>query len=555
MSNNLLNIRTPAQDQAAALKSDFGLENHGLTNLNCIYWNLPAAALYEEVTFRREGQITQQGPVVVNTGKHTSRAAADKFIVREPTSEGHVWWGEYNRPIAADKFAEIFSRMQGFLQGKDIFVQDCYAGAQPEYRLPVRIITEYAWHSMFVRNMFILPQSGGDYRQHIPDFTVLCVPSFKAYEPIDATRTGTFIVLNFDQRLCLIGGTAYAGEIKKSVFTLLNYLLPLQGVMSMHCSANIGPDGDTALFFGLSGTGKTTLSADPSRGLIGDDEHGWSDEGVFNFENGCYAKVIQLSPAAEPQIYSAIHRFGALLENVVYDPVSRQIDLDDDRFTENTRASYPLDYIDNAVPSRQGGHPKNVLMLTCDAQGVMPPIARLSPDQALYHFISGYTSKVAGTEAGVGAQPEITFSTCFGAPFMVHHPWVYADLLKRKVLRYGATCWLINTGWVGGAYGVGKRISIRYTRALLNAALSGALNDAEFYVDPVFGYEVPKSCPGIPDEVLYPSQAWRSEDEYWDRYRQLAARYIGNFKKFAPSCPPELELAGPVAHGTLPVSS
>lgn len=546
MSNNLLNIKTSAQDQARELRSDFGLENHGLTNLNCVYWNLPTEALVEEIVFRREGQIARMGPVVVNTGKHTSRAAADKFIVREPDSEGHVWWGEYNRPISADKFAEIFSRMQGFLQGKDVFVQDCYAGAQADYRLPIRFITEYAWHSLFARNMFLLPPNRDAYRQHVPDFTVICVPSFKAYEPIDATRTGTFIVLSFDQRLCLIGGTAYAGEIKKAIFTVLNYLLPLQGVLSMHCSANVGPDGDTALFFGLSGTGKTTLSADPTRGLIGDDEHGWSDEGIFNFENGCYAKVIRLSPTAEPQIDQAIRRFGAILENVVYDPVTRQIDLDDDRFTENTRASYPLAFIDNAVSSKQGGHPRNVLLLTCDAQGVMPPIARLSPDQALYHFISGYTSKIAGTEAGVGAQPEITFSTCFGAPFMVHHPWVYADLLRRKILRYSVNCWLLNTGWVGGPYGVGKRISIRYTRLLLNAALSGLLDAVEYYTDPVFRFEVPVSCPGLPDDVLYPARAWPDETEYWDRYRQLAARYVGNFRKFADQCPPELAQAGPL---------
>ncbi len=545
MTSNLLNIRTPAQDQAGALKSDFGLANHGLTNLNTVYWNLPAEALYEEIAFRREGQIARMGPVVANTGKHTSRSAADKFIVREADSEGHVWWGEYNRPIGADKFAEIFSRMQGFLQGRDLFVQDCYAGAQAEYRLPIRVITEYAWHSLFARNMFIPPQSHEDYRQHVPDFTLICAPSFKAYEPIDSTRTSTFIVLSLDQRLCVIGGTAYAGEIKKSVFTVLNYLLPLQGVMSMHCSANIGAEGDTALFFGLSGTGKTTLSADPARGLIGDDEHGWSDEGVFNFENGCYAKVIRLSPTAEPQIYSATHRFGTILENVVYNPITRQIDLDDDHLTENTRASYPLEYIENAVSSRMGGHPRNILLLTCDAQGVMPPIARLSPDQALYHFISGYTSKVGGTEAGVGAQPEITFSTCFGAPFMVHHPWVYADLLKRKILRYGADCWLINTGWVGGPYGIGKRISIRHTRGLLNAALSGALNEVPYYTDPVFGFSVPERCPGVPEEVLYPARAWADTAAYWDAYHRLAARFIGNFRKFASACPPELAQAGP----------
>ena len=557
MSNNLLNIKSPAQDQAAELKSDFGLQNHGLTNLNTAYWNLPAEALYEEITFRREGQIGKRGAVIVNTGKHTSRAAADKFIVREPTSENHVWWGEYNRPLSAEKFADLYARMQGFVQGKDLFVQDCFAGAQPDYRLPVRIITEYAWHSLFIRNMLIAPENRDAYRQHVPDFTILCVPSFKAFEPIDGTRSETFIALNLDQRLCLIGGTSYAGEIKKSVFTMLNYLLPLEGVMSMHCSANIGADGDTALFFGLSGTGKTTLSADPSRGLIGDDEHGWSDDGVFNFENGCYAKVIRLSPSAEPEIYAAIGRFGTVLENVVYDPVTRNIDLDDDRNTENTRASYPLDYIDNAVTSKLGGHPNNVLFLTCDAQGVMPPIARLTPDQALYHFISGYTSKVGGTEAGVGLAPEITFSTCFGAPFMVHHPWVYADLLQRKMLRYGSTCWLINTGWVGGAYGIGDRISIKYTRALLNAALTGVLDDVDYYTDPVFGFEVPKSCPGVPEKILFPAQSWSNEGDYWDEYRQLASRFVANFRRYAPECPPEIEQAGPLTsnagHADLPV--
>jgi len=547
--NNLLNIKTPAQDQASSLKSEYGLANHGLTNLNTVYWNLPTEALYEEAVFRREGQIARMGPLVVNSGKHTARAAQDKFIVREPNTEEHIWWGEYNRPISPEQFSEIFNRLQGFVQGRDLFVQDCYVGADPEYRLPIRIITEYAWHSLFARNMFILPQNREEYRLHVPDFTVLCVPSFKAFEPIDGTRTSTFIVLNFDQRLCIIGDTAYGGEIKKSIFTVMNYLLPLQGVLSMHCSANMGRDGGVALFFGLSGTGKTTLSADPNRGLIGDDEHGWSDNGVFNFENGCYAKVIQLSPAAEPQIYAAAHSFGTVLENVVYDPVSRLIDLDDDAITENTRASYPLNYIPNAVEQKMGGHPRHILMLTCDAQGVMPPIARLTPDQALYHFISGYTSKIAGTEVGLGREPEITFSTCFGAPFMVHNPMVYADLLKRKILRHGATCWLINTGWVGGPYGVGKRISIHHTRALLTAVLNGDLMGVEYYIDPIFGFEVPKTCPGVPESVLYPAQSWPNQEDYWDKYSQLASRYIDNFRKFAADCPPEVREAGPKLSG------
>ncbi|MCK4693869.1 MAG: phosphoenolpyruvate carboxykinase (ATP), partial [Anaerolineales bacterium] len=380
----------------------------------------------------------------------------------------------------------------------------------------------------------------------VPQFTVLCVPSFRAFQPIDGTRTTTFIVINFDQKLCIIGESAYGGEIKKSIFTVLNFLLPQEGVMPMHCSANIGDEGDVALFFGLSGTGKTTLSADPSRRLIGDDEHGWSDRGVFNFEAGCYAKVILLSPTAEPQIYACTQRFGTILENVIIDPVTRLIDLDDDEITENTRASYPLDYIENAVPEKMAGHPRNIVLLTCDASGVMPPIARLNPNQALYQFISGYTAKVGGTEVGLGEEPEITFSTCFGAPFMVHHPSHYAELLRRKIERYEVNCWLLNTGWVGGTYGVGKRISINYTRAMLKAALTGTLLDQEFVTDPIFRFEVPRSCDGVPSEVLDPSSAWPSQEEYMGKYRQLAMRFIDNFKKFASDCPPEVIEAGPV---------
>ena len=543
--NNLLKIQTPAQAQAAVLKSDFGLANHGLSNQNAVYWNLPPEALYEEIAFRGEGRIAHQGPVVVNTAPHTSRAAADKFIVREPASEEHVWWGEYNRPFAAEKFDELFARLQGFLQGRDLFVQDCYVGADPDYRVQIRIVTEYAWHSLFARNMFLVPETAEQYRRHVPDFTVICAPSFRAIPSVDATRADTFIGMSFDKGLGLIGSTAYAGEIKKTIFTLLNYLLPLQGVMPMHCSANVGEGGEAAVFFGLSGTGKTTLSADPARRLIGDDEHGWSDNGVFNFEAGCYAKVIQLSPTAEPQIYAATRRFGTVLENVVFDPVTRKIDLDDDQITENTRASYPLEFIGNALPEKMAGHPRNVVLLTCDASGVLPPIARLSPAQALYQFISGYTAKVAGTEAGAREEPEITFSTCFGAPFMVHNPAVYADLLRRTIERHGATPWLLNTGWVGGAYGVGKRISIGYTRAILSAALSGALAEVEYVQDPVFGFQVPKTCPGVPAEVLDPASAWPSRKAYLDKYRQLAGRFIDNFRKFAAEAPADVAAAGP----------
>ncbi len=543
--NNLLNIKTPAEGEAKALKSDYGLDNHGIFNLRMSYWNLPTEALYEEIAFRGEGRITRLGPVVAFTGKHTARSASDKYIVREPSTEEHIWWGQYNKPFPPDKFDGLYNRLLGFMQGRDMFVQDCYVGADSQYQMPIRVITEKAWHAMFARNMFILPETNEDYRRHVPDFTVIAVPSFKAIPQIDATASETFIILNFARRICIIGNTAYAGEIKKSVFTIMNYLMPLQGVMSMHSSANIGDDGNSAIFFGLSGTGKTTLSADPKRRLIGDDEHGWSDEGVFNYEGGCYAKVIRLSESAEPEIYATTSMFGTVLENVVFDNVTRTIDLNDETVTENTRASYPLDYIANAVPEKKGGHPKNIILLTCDASGVMPPISRLSPDQAIYQFISGYTSKIAGTEVGLGKEPELTFSTCFGAPFMVHHPMFYADILRRKIVNHGVNCWLLNTGWIGGAFGVGKRISIGYTRTLLNAALNGALVKSKFVTDPVFGFQVPTNCEGVPANILDPSGSWPSKDEYMKKYRQLAMRFVENFKKFEPGCPPEIISAGP----------
>jgi phosphoenolpyruvate carboxykinase (ATP) len=543
--NNILDIKSPAEGQAAALRSDFGLENHGLVDLNRVYWNLPTEALYEEAVFRSEGKITLHGALVVNTGKHTARAANDKFVTREPDSEEHVWWGQYNRPYSPEKFHDLLMRVQGYLQGRDVFIQDCFCGADENYRLPVRILTESAWHSMFARNMFITPKTNEECRRHVPEFTVIAAPGFKAFPQMDGTPSPTVIAINFAQRLCIIGGSGYAGEIKKSVFTIMNYLLPLQGVMTMHCAANRGAQGDTALFFGLSGTGKTTLSADPKRGLIGDDEHGWSDDGIFNFEAGCYAKVIALSPSAEPQIYAATRRFGTILENVGFDPVTRLIDLDDGSRTENTRASYPLEFIDNAVPEKAGPHPKNIVFLTCDASGVMPPIAKLSVPQALYHFISGYTSKIAGTEIGLGAEPEITFSTCFGGPFMVHRPAFYAEVLRRKIERHEVNCWLLNTGWVGGPYGVGKRISIKYTRTMLNATLDGKLLDVDYFTDPVFGFQVPRSCPEIPDGVMNPAAAWPNQDAYMKRYKGLASRFIDNFKKFSDDCPEDVKAAGP----------
>lgn len=545
--NNLLNIKTPAEGIAQLRKADFNLSNHGAANLRLAYWNLPTEALVEEAVFRGEGSLVAGGPFVANTGKHTARSANDKFVVREADSEGHIWWGVYNRPFETGKFEALYGRMLGFLQGRDVFVQDVYAGSDENYRLPVRLVTEHAWHSHFVRNMLQVPGSLEEYKRFVPEFTIVALPSFKSGPAVDNTASDTFICLSFAKKLAIIGNSAYAGEIKKSVFTILNYLLPLQGVLSMHCSANVNPadPDDVALFFGLSGTGKTTLSADPSRRLIGDDEHGWSDEGVFNIEAGCYAKVIGLSESAEPEIHATTRRFGTVLENVVFDPVSRLIDLDDDSLTENTRASYPLEFINNAVPEKKAGHPKNVILLTCDASGVMPPIARLSPNQALYQFISGYTSKVAGTEVGLRDEPEITFSACFGGPFMVHHPYKYADMLKHKIQRHGVTCWLVNTGWVGGPYGVGKRISIRYTRALLNAALNGVLQDVEYFQDPVFGFEVPRHCPEVPDSVLQPWSSWPSRGEYDKRYKDLAARFIENFRKFEDGTPREVVEAGP----------
>lgn len=544
---NLLNIKTPAEGIAQARKSDFNLSNHGVGNLRLAYWNLSMEALYEEAVFRGEGVTSSGGAFVAHTGKHTGRSANDKFTVRHADSENHIWWGTYNKPFDSEKFEGLYTRLLGYYQSKDLFVQDVYVGADENYRMPIRFITEYAWHSMFIRNMFIPPQTLEEYKRFVPEFTVVSAPGYKASPSVDGTAGETFIVLNYERKLAVIGNTAYAGEMKKSIFTLLNYLLPLQGVMSMHCSANVSPDdpNDVALFFGLSGTGKTTLSADPKRRLIGDDEHGWSDDGVFNYEGGCYAKVIGLSETAEPQIYATTKMFGTILENVPYDPITRKIDLNDESITENTRASYPLEFIANAVPEKKAGHPKNIIFLTCDANGVMPPIAKLTTPQAMYQFISGYTAKLAGTEAGLGKEPSITFSACFGGPFMVHHPSRYAELLRNKIERYNVKCWLVNTGWVGGPYGVGKRISIKHTRALLSAALNGKLADVKFKKDPIFGFEVPLTCPDVPDDVLDPSASWGDKAEYDRRYKDLASRFIQNFAKFTDETSQDVIEAGP----------
>ena len=526
--------------------SSYGLDNHGIENLRQVYWNLTTAELYEHAVRREEGAIAHLGPLVVNTGQHTGRSPNDKFVVREPASEKHVWWGAVNRPFEREKFDRLLGRVHSYLEGRDLYVQDCFAGADPEYRVPIRVITELAWHSLFARNMFVRPDWGA-VGGHVPEFTVINVANFEADPEVDGTKSPTFILMDFGRRLILIGGTSYAGETKKSIFTLLNYLLPLRGVLSMHCSANMGAAGDTAIFFGLSGTGKTTLSADPERRLIGDDEHGWSDRGVFNFEGGCYAKVINLSAEAEPEIYACTRRFGTVIENVVMDPVTRRLDLSDGSLTENTRAGYPLSHISNHVPSGLGGHPRNIIMLTADAFGVLPPIARLTPEQAMYHFISGYTAKVAGTEKGLGKEPVATFSTCFGAPFMVHHPGVYAELLRERIARHGADCWLVNTGWSGGPYGDGQRMKIGYTRAMVRAALSGALTGVATEPDPVFGVRVPAACPGVPDEVLKPRNTWKCATAYDEKARHLARLFRENFRQFESGVSDEVKASGPIA--------
>jgi phosphoenolpyruvate carboxykinase (ATP) len=522
-----------------------GREIQGIVNLERVHWNLSVPALYEEAVRRREGLIAREGPIVCRTGQHTGRSPNDKFIVQEPSSRERVWWGKVNRPIEAAAFDAVHQQLLTYLEGKELYVQDCYAGADLAYRLPIRVITETAWHSLFARHMFIQEPDPAVLATHAPEFTVIDIPSFHAQPAVHGTQSEVFILLHFGKRLVLIGGTSYAGEIKKSIFTVMNYLLPLRNVMSMHCSANIGPAGDVALFFGLSGTGKTTLSSDPERQLIGDDEHGWSEGGVFNIEGGCYAKMIRLSAEAEPQIYGTTRRFGTVLENVSMDSAQRRLNLDDETLTENTRGAYPLSFIENSIPSGVAGHPRNIVMLTADAFGVLPPVARLTPAGAMYHFLSGYTAKVAGTEKGV-TEPRATFSTCFGAPFMVWHPNVYAKFLGEKIARHDVRVWLVNTGWTGGPYGVGARMKIGHTRAMIHAALSGALDRVSYEVDPIFNLEVPTSCPGVPVEVLKPRNTWRDQAAYDQQARQLARMFIENFKAYEDEVEPEVRGAGPI---------
>lgn len=509
------------------------LAAQGLSRLGDIYHNLSTAELYEHAVVMGEAEISEHGALLCSTAPNTGRSANDKFVVEEDGSKDNVWWGKVNKPVSPEAFNRLKSRVLAYMQERDVYVLDCIAGADDNYKLPVRIVNEHAWHNLFVKNMFI-EATEGDLANFAPGFTIIHAPNFHADPAIDGTNSYKFIYLSFEQKLVLIGGTHYAGEMKKSIFTVLNYLLPLQGVMPMHCSANIGTGGDTALFFGLSGTGKTTLSTDPERALIGDDEHGWSNDGTFNFEGGCYAKVINLSAEAEPIIFNLTRSFGTILENVVYDPHTRAIDLDDQSVTENTRASYSRDMIPNIAPGNKGGHPKNIIFLTCDAFGVMPPIAKLTPEQAMFHFLSGYTAKVAGTEAGV-KEPSATFSTCFGAPFMVHHPSVYANLLRDKINEHGTQVWLVNTGWSGGPYGVGSRMKISYTRALLRAALNGSLNSAEFVKDEYFNLSIPAACEGVPTNILNPKNTWADKDAYDAKAKHLVGLFEDNFSQFADS--------------------
>ncbi|MBV8152552.1 MAG: phosphoenolpyruvate carboxykinase (ATP) [Candidatus Eremiobacteraeota bacterium] len=507
------------------------LASLGIVSPPAVYRNLSVAELYEHALRRDEAVLAAGGQLVVDTGKHTGRSPKDKFFVKEPSSEGRIGWSDSNRPIAGEVFEKLLAKVGAYLSRRDIYALDCYVGADPRYRLPVRVITELAWQSLFARDLFIVPDQVE--RGFRPEFTVVDAALFEADPAADGTASPTFILVDFSKKIVLIGGTRYAGEIKKSVFTIMNYLLPLRGVLSMHASANVGPDGDVAVFFGLSGTGKTTLSADPNRPLIGDDEHGWSDHGVFNFEGGCYAKVIRLSQSAEPEIWAASHRFGTVLENVVVDPVTRQLDLDSDAKTENTRSAYPLSFIPHVVAGSQGGHAHAIVMLTADAFGVLPPIARLSPEQAMYHFLSGYTAKVAGTERGV-VEPQATFSTCFGAPFMVHPPTVYAHLLGEKIAQHKVVCWLVNTGWTGGPYGVGSRMPIAYTRAMVDAAIEKQLAGVTCRREPFFGLEIPEQVPEVPSEVLDPRAAWSDKAAYDAQAKKLAGLFAENFKKYAP---------------------
>ena len=528
--------------QQTGKPSSYGLENHGLENLLGAHWNLSIPALYQHSLQRGESELAAGGGLVVTTGEYTGRSPKDKYIVDEPENTGNIWWGPVNNKISPEHFNTMRNRMLAYMQHKEVFVQDCYAGADPDYRIKVRVVTEQAWHSLFTQNMFINPKVE-EHDNFEPDFTVLHAPNLQSIPAIDGTGSEVFVMLNFAEKLILVGGSHYTGEIKKTIFSVMNYLLPAQGVLPMHCSANIGEKGDTAIFFGLSGTGKTTLSSDPTRTLIGDDEHGWSDNGVFNFEGGCYAKAINLSREAEPEIYDASMRFGTVLENVTLDPYTKYPNFDDGSLTENTRSSYPLHYIPGTSDTGMGGQPENIVMLTADAFGVLPPISQLTADQAMYHFLSGYTARLAGTERGVDT-PQATFSTCFGAPFLPRHPTVYAKLLGETIRKSGAKCWLVNTGWSGGAYGTGERMKIAHTRTMVRAAVEGKLASVAVAPDPNFGLLIPDAVPDVPKEVLNPKETWADKKGYDSAARDLAQRFEANFEQFNEAVTEDVRAAG-----------
>jgi phosphoenolpyruvate carboxykinase (ATP) len=532
----------PASLLAAPARNEPDLSTHGLSNLGTVHFRLPPAALVEMALKRGEGLLTERGALAAYTGEHTGRSPRDRYLVATPSVQDQIWWGPVNRPMEPAAFDRLLDRARAYLQNRELFVCDGAACADPRHRLNVRVVAEQAWHALFAHCLLrrLVPD---EYDRFDPQLTIFCASGMQAEPTTDHTRGEAFIVLNLERGLVLIGGTRYAGEIKKAVFSVLNYLLPGQGVFPMHCSANLGPDGDTALFFGLSGTGKTTLSADPDRRLIGDDEHGWSDDGIFNVEGGCYAKCIHLSREGEPQIWDAI-RFGCVLENVVVDPRTHRPDFDDDHFTENTRAAYPVDFIPNAELTSRGGHPRTILFLTCDAFGVLPPLSRLTTEQALYHFLSGYTAKVAGTEAGV-TEPQATFSTCFAAPFLPLHPARYAELLDERLRAHGSQVWLVNTGWTGGPYGIGNRIPLAHTRSMVRAILSGTLANATFAPDLIFGLFVPQSCPGVPATLLRPRDTWKDPSAYDARARQLAGLFQANFAGYADQVSEAVRQAGP----------
>jgi phosphoenolpyruvate carboxykinase (ATP) len=516
----------------------------GLANLQEVHHNLSTPALYEQAIKRGEAEMAHLGPMVVRTGKYTGRSPGDRFIIREDSSKGRIWWGEQNQAMEPEQFNHLLTKVLGYLEGKALYVQDCYAGADRSYQIPLRVVTENAWHSLFARNMFIQVRDRDQLQRHAPRLTVIHAPHCQAVPEMDGTNSEAFILLHLERGLILIGGTSYGGEMKKAVFTAMNYLLPQQSVLSMHCSANLGRDNDTALFFGLSGTGKTTLSTVKDRRLIGDDEHGWCDRGVFNIEGGCYAKVIRLSSEAEPEIFDCTRKFATILENVIMDPETRRLDLDDESLTENTRAAYPLTHIPSGLRKGINPHPSHIFLLTADAFGILPPISKLSPEQAMYHFLSGYTAKLAGTERGI-TEPVAVFSTCFGAPFMPLHPHVYADLLGEKIVEHEVNCWLVNTGWSGGPYGVGHRIGIGHTRAMIRAALQGELNHADYGREDIFGLSVPRRCPQVPSQILDPKSTWADPAEYDRQGRELARLFRDNFQRFASEVSEAVREAGP----------